>query len=160
IPCPATRASRAVMGKNDSCPGAREMKTTMLRLFIGGAFLTAGCGTAPASGRSPATAPMFVSIPLGSCTNLAADGELTVHAYAAGVQIYRWSGASWVLVAPRATLYADAGRRAVIGRHYAGPTWESVSGSTVVGTVAERCTPNSNAIPWLLLNAASSAGPG
>jgi len=136
------------------------MKPTTLRPLMVGAFLSAGCGHAPDSGRSPATAPMFASVQLGSCTNLAADGELTVHAYAAGVQIYRWSGASWVFVAPRATLYADAGRRAVIGHHYAGPTWESVSGSTVVGAVAERCTPNSNSIPWLLLNAASSTGPG
>jgi uncharacterized protein DUF3455 len=110
--------------------------------------------------RSLATGPSFAKLDLGSCTNLAADGELTFRAYASGVQIYRWSGASWVFVAPRATLYGDAGLHGVVGSHYAGPTWESVSGSTVVGAVAERCTPNSSSIPWLLLDAVSSAGPG
>jgi hypothetical protein len=35
--------------------------------------------------------------------------QLAFHAYADGVQIYRWTGTSWVLVAPSAVLYADAG---------------------------------------------------
>ena len=112
------------------------------------------------STRMAPTAPSFTAVQLGTCTDLAASGQLTFHAYAAGVQIYRWSGASWVFVAPRATLYSDPNRRGVVGSHYAGPTWESVSGSTVVGTVAKRCTPNQSAIPWLLLDAVSSAGPG
>jgi hypothetical protein len=43
---------------------------------------------------------------------------------------------------------------------YAGPTWESVSGSKVVGTVSDRCTPDTEAIPWLLLRAVFSDGPG
>jgi hypothetical protein len=47
-----------------------------------------------------------------------------------------------------------------VGTHYAGPTWESVSGSKVVGTVAQRCTPIATAIPWLSLTATSSEGPG
>ena len=119
--------------------------------------LIASCAESP---RLSPTAPSFTSVPLGTCTDLAASGELTFHAYAAGVQIYRWSGTSWIFVAPRATLYADAQGSAVVGSHYAGPTWESVSGSTVLGAVAKRCTPNSNAIPWLLLDATSSAGPG
>jgi hypothetical protein len=136
------------------------MKPTTLRRSIVGALLTIGCGSATDSGRSPATAPLFASVQLGSCTNLVADGEPTFHAYADGAQIYSWNGASWVFVAPRATLYADPRRRAIIGRHYAGPTWESASGSTVVGTVAKRCTPNASSIPWLLLDAASSSGPG
>ena len=47
-----------------------------------------------------------------------------------------------------------------VGTHYAGPIWESNSGSTVVGTVRERCTTDSNAIPGLLLQAVSTDGPG
>ena len=136
------------------------MTPTTLRRLIVGAFVIAGCSSAADSVRSPAAALLFTSVNLGSCANLAADGELTLHAYATGVQIYRWNGVSWVFVAPRATLYADAGRNGVIGRHYAGPTWESVSGSTVVGTVADRCTPSSSSIPWLLLDTVSTAGPG
>ena len=48
----------------------------------------------------------------------------------------------------------------VVGVHYAGPTWESNSGSNVVGAVIDRCTPDPEAIPWLLLRAVSSEGPG
>ena len=80
--------------------------------------------------------------------------------YATGVQIYRWSGTSWTFVAPQATLSANAGGSSTVGTHYAGPTWESVSGSKVVGAVAQRCTPVASAIPWLSLNAVSSTGPG
>ena len=82
------------------------------------------------------------------------------HVYATGVQIYRWSGTSWTFVAPEATLSADAGGNSTIGIHYAGPTWKSVSGSKVVGSVSQRCTPDATAIPWLSLNVVSSEGPG
>ena len=37
-------------------------------------------------------------------------------------------------------LSADAGGHSTVGTQYAGPTWESNSGSTVVGTVFERVT--------------------
>ena len=99
---------------------------------------------------------------LGDCQQLQVQtgNELVFHAFGAGVQIYRWDGASWVFVAPEATLYADAGHHGVIGTHYAGPTWESGSGSKVVGQVLERATPDPNAIPWLLLKAKSTDGPG
>ena len=89
-----------------------------------------------------------------------AGNKIAFHAYAEGVQIYRWDGASWVFVAPEATLYADAGHHGVIGTHYAGPTWESVSGSKVVGTRLASATADPTAIPWLLLAAKSSDGPG
>jgi hypothetical protein len=76
---------------------------------------------------------------------------------AIGVQIYRWDGTTWVFVAPEAVLFKGKG---VVGTHYAGPTWESNSGSTVVGAVLERCTPDPTAIPWLLLGAVETDGPG
>lgn len=128
--------------------------------LVAATALIAACADTTDSARLAPTAPSFTSIALGPCPDLGASGEPTFHAYATGVQIYRWSGTAWVFVAPRATLYADRGRHAVVGSHYAGPTWESVSGSTVAGAVAKRCTPNANAIPWLLLDATSSAGPG
>ncbi len=80
--------------------------------------------------------------------------------YAEGVQIYRWNGTSWIFVAPEALLFADADGNGVVGIHYGGPTWESNSGSKVVGMVLERCTPDPDAIPWLLLKAVSNEGPG
>jgi hypothetical protein len=99
---------------------------------------------------------------LGDCQHLQvpAGNKVAFHVYAEGVQIYRWDGMMWNFVAPDALLFADAGERGEVGFHYAGPTWESVSGSKVVGTVLERCTPDIEAIPWLLLRAVSSDGPG
>src|SRR6202008_1628267 len=59
------------------------------------------------------------------------DGnKLAFHAYAKGVQIYKWNVVTqtWDLVAPRAGLFAEEGYHGEIGTHYVGPTWESKSG--------------------------------
>jgi hypothetical protein len=89
------------------------------------------------------------------------DGnKVAMHAYAVGVQIYRWSGAAWVFVAPAAVLYANDGFDGEVATHYAGPTWESNSGSKVVGSRIAGCTPDPNSIPWLLLKAVTTQGPG
>ena len=62
----------------------------------------------------------------------------------------------WVFVAPEAELLG-AGLRPS-GRHYAGPSWEALDGSRVVGSVRERAdAPVPGAIPLLL--ATRSAGP-
>ena len=45
----------------------------------------------------------------------------------------------------------ESGENGVVGIHYGGPTWESLSGSKVVGAVIDRATPDASAIPWLLL---------
>ena len=99
---------------------------------------------------------------LNGCPQLAVESgnKVFFRVYAEGVQIYRWSGTSWGFVAPEADLFANPGGTGLIGIHYAGPTWESVSGSKVVGTVVDRCTPDPDDIPWLLLSAVSSEGPG
>jgi hypothetical protein len=56
----------------------------------------------------------------------------------------------WAFVGPEATL-ADA-QGAIVGKHFAGPTWEAGDGSKVVGTVKARVDPpGAGAIPWLLL---------
>ncbi|MCI0703416.1 MAG: DUF3455 domain-containing protein [Planctomycetia bacterium] len=87
------------------------------------------------------------------------DGhKLSFRAYAEGVQIYQWNGTSWVFVAPEAVLYDQDGE--VVGIHYAGPIWESASGSKVKGAVIERATVDADAIPWLLLGAVATEGPG
>jgi hypothetical protein len=85
--------------------------------------------------------------------------KVAFHAYAEGVQIWRWNGTSWVFLKPEAVLYAGPGN-GIVGIHYAGPTWESNSGSYVVGAVIDRATPNPDAIPWLLLGAVDNDGPG
>jgi hypothetical protein len=80
---------------------------------------------------------------------------------AKGVQIYECRprrdelGAfEWAFVAPEADLFDRQGAK--IGRHYAGPHWEAIDGSKVLGTVRERAdAPAAGAIPWLLLTAKS-----
>jgi hypothetical protein len=86
--------------------------------------------------------------------------KIAFHVYALGVQRYRWNGAAWVFVEPVATLYADANYHGKVGIHYAGPTWESNSGSNVVATRLEGCSPDPTTIPWLKLQTVSNAGPG
>ena len=86
--------------------------------------------------------------------------KVSFHAYAVGVQIYTWSGAAWVFQAPEALLCSTDHRCGIVGIHYAGPTWESNSGSFVVGAVLERATVDPTAIPWLKLAAVDSDGPG
>ena len=102
----------------------------------------------------PAPACNSVQVPVGN--------KVVFHAYARGVQIYRWDGATWVLVAPMATLFADANYHGQAGIHYAGPTWESNSGSTVraARVPGTGCSPDPTAIPWLLLQATRTEGPG
>jgi hypothetical protein len=114
-----------------------------------------------ASPASPAAAPDVV-IDLGSCDNLTVPegNKLAFRAYASGVQIYRWDGGNWVPVAPRADLFASTAGTGRIGTHFGGPTWRSLSGSEVRGAVRERCTPNTGAVQWLLLDGVSSQGPG
>lgn len=99
---------------------------------------------------------------LGTCDSLRVPegNKVAFHVYADGVQIYRWNGASWTFVAPSASLSADPQGKSTVGTHYAGPTWQTVSGGKVVGVVTKRCVPDRNAIPWLLLSAIPDDGPG
>jgi hypothetical protein len=108
------------------------------------------------------TAPQLRVVELESCTNLQApEGHrLASSLYAEGAQIYRWTGTAWSFVEPSAILYPNEHAKGAIGSHYAGPTWQSVSGSKVVGAVVDRCTPDAGSIPWLLLRAVSAEGPG
>jgi hypothetical protein len=92
--------------------------------------------------------------------------SLALIASAKGVQIYECRAAKdragvyeWALVAPEADLYDASGRK--IGKHYAGPHWESTDGSRIAGTVKERAdAPRPDAIPWLLLTAKSDGPEG
>ena len=91
---------------------------------------------------------------------------LALVAQASGAQIYECEASKtdparfeWVFKAPEAELFDNAGKK--IGKHYAGPTWESDDGSKVVGEVKARDDgPDVNAIPWLLLSAKSAEGNG
>ncbi|HEY6132865.1 MAG TPA: DUF3455 domain-containing protein [Rubrivivax sp.] len=84
---------------------------------------------------------------------------------ARGVQIYECrqgttgSGAAWAFVAPEAELFDQAGRR--IGTHGAGPHWQSLDGSRIVGKLlASSTAPVPDAIAWLLLGTQSTGSAG
>jgi hypothetical protein len=79
---------------------------------------------------------------------------------AKGVQIYECREGRWLFVAPEADLFDQQGN--LIGKHYAGPHWESTGdGSKVVGKLTSRAdAPVAGAIPWLLLSTKSVGGQG
>jgi len=89
---------------------------------------------------------------------------LVLQVHATGSQVYVCQAGAdqklaWTLKGPEAELSDSKG--AVIGKHYAGPTWKHNDGSEVVGKVtAKQDAPEAGAIPWLLLAAASHAGNG
>ena len=129
-------------------------KQTVIAMTL--AALIAGCATSEA-GTLPSV-PESLRTP--------ATEMLSLEAAATGVQIYECGARKddptrfeWTFKAPEAELFDRAGRR--IGRHYAGPTWESDDGGKVVGVVKARDDgPDAGAIPWLLLGAKSTAGTG
>ena len=46
-----------------------------------------------------------------------------------------------------------------MGKHFAGPSWESTDGSRVIGkAVANAPSPDADAIPWLLVSVVSHEG--
>jgi hypothetical protein len=104
--------------------------------------------------------PPDLPSPLCNDVQVPSGNNVAFHVYARGTQIYRWNGASWVFVAPSAMLFADAGYHGQVGIHYAGPTWESNSGSKVVAVRVIGCAPDATAIPWLKLQTVSTNGPG
>src|ERR1700733_14855293 len=82
---------------------------------------------------------------------------------ATGVQIYTCqtdgtTAPAWVLKAPEAKVRDAHGKDA--GTHSAGPTWEALDKSRVVGTKVAAASPDAMSIPWLLLQAASHEGKG
>ena len=93
-----------------------------------------------------------------------AGQSLYLEALATGVQIYECSQKSdssyeWSFKAPEASLADRSGHS--LGKHYAGPTWESSDGSTVVGEVkAKDAGPKPSAISWLLMAAKANTGSG
>lgn len=95
------------------------------------------------------------------------DGNrVSFHVNAIGVQIYVAAPSAtdpttlvWTFTAPEAVLFDNDGN--VVGIHYGGPTWETESGSKVVGAVVPpRVTVDPSAVQWLLLRAVSTEGPG
>jgi hypothetical protein len=132
-------------------------------------FPLAGCDTEAAVGpddsAAVAAAPLAAaerSVDLGACDSLRTpEGSvLAFHAFAEGVQVYRWTGSSWAFSGPIATLYADRGGHGIVGTHFGGPTWRANSGGFIVGALSKRCDVAPADIPWLLLTVVRNEGPG
>lgn len=85
-------------------------------------------------------------------------------AHASGSQIYTCQTATgntyaWKLKAPEAELRDSKGT--LIGRHFAGPTWEHIDGSQVTGKMTAKVdSPDRDSIPWLLVTATGHSGTG
>ena len=83
--------------------------------------------------------------------------RLLLRAFGSGDQVYDCLNGRWALKAPDAKLIDQKG--SVIGRHFAGPTWQLNDGSWVRGrAVAQKVAPDARAVPWLLLESAGSSG--
>jgi Protein of unknown function (DUF3455) len=95
---------------------------------------------------------------------IAAPGETVVlAAHAEGAQVYECKAGAdgklaWAFREPIASLLVDG---KTVGRHYAGPTWENVDGSAVVGKIIGKAPgATANDIPWLKLQVTASHGKG
>lgn len=97
-------------------------------------------------------APAFAAVapPPGISDALrpSADEEPAFVLNAIGVQVYVCRTNAWAFVQPDAALTEKG---ATVGKHYAGPMWESADGSTVKGAVKEKQDGGAGNIPWLKL---------
>jgi hypothetical protein len=121
-------------------------------------FLLGLVTSAPAQDVSRPDVPEKIKAP--------ANESVVLRALASGSQIYMCQQGpgtdgkyAWTLKAPDAELHDAQG--AVIGKHYAGPTWKHKDGSEVTGKAVARVdSPDSDSIPWLLVAASGHSGEG
>jgi uncharacterized protein YegL len=95
---------------------------------------------------------------------IVAPGQTALAAFhAEGAQVYECkagndSKLAWSLREPIATLLLDG---KTVGRHYAGPSWEHMDGSAVVGKIVAITMGKTGAdIPWLRLQVTERRGSG
>ena len=122
----------------------------MCRRSLALSVLAAAAGTGAASAQVPAA--------------IAAPGETAVVTlHAEGAQVYECKAGSdgklaWAFREPIATLVLDG---KTVGRHYAGPNWEHIDGSAVVGkAVGNAPGKSASDIPWLKLEVTAHRGGG
>ena len=108
------------------------------------------------SGVKPPSVPSNLNPPAGE--------ELVLVLRATGFQIYTCRRSAdgkgtWVLKMPQAELRDGDGE--VVGKHYAGPTWEHIDGSQITAKpVSKAEAPLAEAVPWLLLTVTGRSGEG
>jgi hypothetical protein len=113
---------------------------------------------------------LLLAIAVASFTGIAAQqptqsietppgARLLLEANADGAQVYTCTDSHWVLKAPDAKLLDAQGQ--VIGKHFAGPTWQLNDGSKVKGKlIASQPAPDGKSIAWLLVGAVPESGSG
>lgn len=117
-------------------------------------FQRAAVGSAELNSPPPLPSPTLA---------LPDDSQLAFYYDAVGVQIYTCqatnAGHAWTFQAPEASLSDRSGH--LVLKHYAGPTWESISDhSKVVAKKLAEFSARADAIPELLLQVTSHEGKG
>jgi hypothetical protein len=134
----------------------------VIKLLVLVTLVTIGLQSAQATTLDNSNGPVLPE----QCSSIRIEEghKLAFHAYARGVQVYKWNLVTqkWDLLAPVATLYAEPNYFGEVGTHYVGPMWESKSGSKVEGrrVLGTGCTPDPTAIAWLLLSKFRTEGNG
>jgi hypothetical protein len=102
-------------------------------------------------------APSSIAQPAKEAIDVPPHSRLLLRALGSGDQVYGCVNGSWALTAPDAKLLDQGG--SVIGRHFAGPTWQLNDGSWIKGkAIAKQAAPDTTAVPWLLLESIGGTG--
>ena len=132
------------------------MKTV---LMIATAAVLSACASSPMmmKGVDNAALPEAVRVPAGQKQMMATTGvgELT---YECREKTSAAGQYEWVFVGPVATLYG--GDKKMVGKYYAGPTWEAADGSKVTGKQVAIAPASPGNIPLQLVKAEPAMGAG
>jgi hypothetical protein len=131
------------------------MKTV---LMIAAAAVLGACATSPMMMKvDNAALPEAVRVPAGQklMMTTSATGEIT---YECREKKDMAGAHEWAFVGPVATLYgAD---KKMVGKYYAGPTWEAADGSKVTGKQVAVAPAKPGSIPLQLVKADPAMGAG
>ncbi len=135
-------------------------ETLVQRIALIGAISTlAACASSSAPMRpfSQNELPEAIKVPTGHAVafEMVGAGELS---YVCRVKAGSSDAYEWVFAGPIATLTARNG--SVLGKYYAGPTWESSDGSKLIGTQVAVSPASPGNIPLQLVQAKSVMGEG
>jgi hypothetical protein len=147
-------------------PVSNEEETVFRASFLGLVTVLTFVGSLAGAAIARATPATATTTAIPANLEPPADSVLLWELGARGVQIYACEAKpddatafAWVFKAPEAELLNARGE--VVGRHFAGPTWQGQDGSAVVAAVLERAdAPEAGAVPWLLLEANEHKGSG